>query len=65
MSRPSPFELELINKIVKASIKLGTLKIEHHSTCPVNDPVAAVACTCGAQEHNRKIGEIISILEIK
>jgi hypothetical protein len=65
MSKPSSFELELIQKITRATSKLEALKRTHFDMCPVTDPHMAGQCTCGAEEHNSKVSAIISDLEIK
>lgn len=65
MSEPSSFELKLIQKITRATTKLEALKRTHSDTCPVNDPHMAGQCTCGADEHNRKVNEVLSDLKIE
>ena len=66
MSRPSPFELELIQKIVTARIKLEGLCKSHSTACAEDDSgLTPGKCTCGAEEHNRAINEVLACLEIK
>lgn len=65
MSKPSSFELELIQKIVRATIKLESSKTKHHDQCPIEDVTMAGPCTCGANEYNRKIDEVLSELMIE
>ena len=65
MSKPSPFELELIQKITRAMIKLEALKKTHSDTCPVNDSHMPGKCTCGADEHNAKVADVLSDLKIE
>ncbi len=65
MSKPSSFELELIQKITRATSKLETLKRTHPDTCPINDPHMPGQCTCGADEHNRKVTDVLSDLKIE
>ncbi len=66
MSKPTSFELELIQKIIRASVKIEALKRRVHSDmCPVNDPHIATQCTCGTDKHDRVISEILDELKIK
>ncbi len=65
MGRPSLLEWELIEKIARTKMRLEGLKRSHPDHCPVNDPHMAGDCTCGADEHNSKIVEILTDLENK
>lgn len=65
MAKPSSYELELIQKITRATSKLENLKRTHPVTCPVEDPHMAGKCTCGADEHNAKVESVLSDLKIE
>jgi len=65
MSKPSSFELELIQKITRATSKIESLRRSHLATCPVEDPHMSGQCTCGANEHNCKVNEALSDLKIE
>ncbi len=65
MGKPSAYQIELIQKITRATVKLNALKRTHPASCPVEDPHMAGRCTCGADEQNSKINEVLSDLELK
>lgn len=66
MSRPSTFELELIQKITIASCKIEALKRIHSDTCHAKmGPHVVVECTCGADQFNAKMDIILSDLKIE
>lgn len=65
MAKPTAFEIELIQKITRATIALEALRKKHSDACPVNDPLISGRCTCGADENNAKVSAIISDLHIE
>jgi hypothetical protein len=65
MSKPSAFELQLIQKITIASCKIEDLKRIHSDTCPAKGPRPVVQCTCGVDQFNAKVDIILSDLKIE
>ncbi len=59
MAQPTPYELKLIQKIMRATIVLESGKKEHYETCSAVDPHMAGKCTCGASEHNTLLDKVI------
>jgi len=56
---------QLIEKIVRAKIKLESERREHSGSCPVEaDPEGYAPCNCGASGHNRKISSAIAELDL-
>jgi hypothetical protein len=66
MYHPSKFEVELIEKIIRAKIKLENSKKKWHlPSCQNNDcEMVTKPCNCGFVEHNIFVDEVISTLEI-
>jgi len=63
--KPSEFELELIEKIIRARIRLEGLRKDHSENCPASDPLQAGSCRCGADTHNSKVNAVLKGLDIK
>lgn len=63
MSELDPIQIRLIQKMTRASVMLEGLRRKHSDTCPVDDPHIPMACRCGADEHNKNIANILSILD--
>lgn len=48
--------VKLIEKIVRAKVKLESTKVNHKDSCPVEcDPEGYAPCNCGASLINSKI----------
>lgn len=56
---------QLVEKIVRAKIKLEGQQRGHSDSCPVEaDPEGFAPCNCGASSHNRKINNAIEELDL-
>ncbi|OGN06281.1 MAG: hypothetical protein A3B86_04145 [Candidatus Yanofskybacteria bacterium RIFCSPHIGHO2_02_FULL_38_22b] len=63
MSELSP--TKLIEKIVRAKVKLENSKMNHKDSCPVeSDPEGYAPCNCGASKTNGAIDAAIRELNI-
>lgn len=57
--------VKLIEKIVRAKVKLEGVKISHKDSCPVEcDPEGYAPCNCGASTTNSAIDSAIKELKI-
>lgn len=64
MAKPNPYELELIQKITRATTLLEGSKRQHSDTCPTVDPHIAGKCTCGADKVNNAIEKVLEELDL-
>lgn len=65
-TKPSSFEISLIQKITRVETLVRTLKQEHTPICPTTDVTSmSVKCNCGVDEHNAKINLILNELKIE
>ncbi len=64
MAKPSGFELQLLEKILRAKIHLESLKRDHDDACPSEDPHFAGDCMCGATARNIMINRVLEDLKI-
>ncbi|MBI2674560.1 MAG: hypothetical protein HYX22_02385 [Candidatus Yanofskybacteria bacterium] len=63
MSELSP--AKLIEKIVRAKVKLENSKMIHRNSCPIeSDPEGYAPCSCGASKTNSAIDAAIRELNI-
>jgi len=57
-------ERKLLEKIIRAKVRLEEMEVEHNEACPAMDPVMAGECTCGADAHNGKIFAVLHELSL-
>lgn len=58
--------VKLIEKIVRAKVKLENVKVDHKDSCPVEcDPEGYAPCSCGASATNSAVGSAIRELNIE
>jgi len=57
-------ERKLLEKMVRAKVRLEAMKTEHKEACPAVDPHMAGECTCGADAHNGKISAVLKELSL-
>ena len=58
-------ELELLEKIIRAKVKLEGMKRQHATTCMVDmDPDYTGPCRCGNTDTNTKINDVLEELKI-
>jgi len=57
-------ERKLLEKIIRAKVRLEDMKVEHKEACPAEDPLMAGQCTCGADTHNGKINAVLRELSL-
>ncbi len=56
---------QLVEKIVRAKIKLENQRTGHSGNCAVElDPEGYAPCNCGASGHNRNITNALEELEL-
>jgi len=56
---------QLIEKMVRAKIKLEGSRRGHSDSCPVEaDPEGFAPCNCGASNHNGKISDALDELDL-
>lgn len=56
---------QLIEKMVRAKMKLEGSHRSHSDHCPVEcDPEGYAPCSCGASSHNSRISDAISELKL-
>ena len=59
-------EVKLIEKIVRAKVKLEGARAQHTSACPVDaDPEGHAPCTCGASTRNSAIKAVLKELSFE
>lgn len=56
---------QLVEKIVRAKVKLESSKANHSDCCPVeSDPEGFAPCNCGASGINRRVQDAINELKL-
>jgi hypothetical protein len=64
MTVPLPNGIQMFERIIRAKVKLEAQLKQHSDTCCViSDPEGRQPCNCGAEEHNRKIREILKEIQ--
>jgi hypothetical protein len=55
---------QLVEKIVRAKVKLEDSSQSHRVSCPVEDPESYAPCNCGASPVNFRIQAALKDLEL-
>jgi len=58
-------ELKLIEKIVRAKVRLEGSKTSHSDNCNCEEPENFAPCNCGASAHNTKIDAALRELSLE
>lgn len=56
--------LKLVEKLVRAKVKLENARKKHADHCMFEDPDYMGPCTCGASTINEALNEVLEELEI-
>ncbi len=57
--------MQLVEKIVRAKVKVEGLKKVHTATCAAEEPEGRAPCNCGASAHNATIDSILEDLALE
>jgi hypothetical protein len=62
---PIPSSLVLVEKIVRAKVKLEEAQVKHKGGCVTEDPESFAPCNCGASYVNQALTRAIRELDLK
>jgi hypothetical protein len=57
-------ERKLLEKLVRAKVRLEGMQTEHKEACPAVDPEMAGRCTCGTDTTNGQISAVLRELSL-
>lgn len=56
---------QLVQKIVRAQVKLESMLLKHKDSCAIEtDPIGFASCSCGANNHNSKVRTVLAELSL-